>query len=40
MTDWNKLQPCGECGKMVEPLEQHTYNDCLKWRKQLKGGES
>ncbi|KKL27398.1 hypothetical protein LCGC14_2385540 [marine sediment metagenome] len=38
MTDYTKKQPCGECGKMVESQEKHTYEDCLKWLQKLKDG--
>ena len=36
MTDYTKKQPCGECGKMVDLGERHTYEDCLKWLQKLK----
>ncbi len=36
MIEKTKKFPCGECGKMVEPQEKHTYEDCLKWKQKLK----
>ena len=35
MTDWTKPQLCQECGKRVKPNENHTYQDCLDWRKKI-----
>lgn len=36
MIDWTKPQPCGECGKMVNPQEKHTYEDCMNWKNKIK----
>ncbi len=35
MTDYTKPFPCGECGKMTMATEKHTYEDCLKWRREI-----
>ena len=33
--DYKGKSPCGECGKMVG-AEEHTFKDCLDWKKQIK----
>ena len=32
MTDYSKPFPCRECGEMVMANQEHTFEDCKKWK--------
>ncbi len=34
--DYTKPFPCQECGQMVMADKKHTYEDCLKFKKNNK----